>query len=389
MSELADGSAAWVVRRAVKAAAAGALCAVGARALVRAAARRAAGGGRVLILSYHLPTVAFAADARGVLPSLLVSPETLRQQLAQLARERELVSLDEACRRLREPRPARGRPAADAAAVTFDDGYAGVHALALPVLRALRVPATVFVSTGLVGTPRRFLHDRLFAALLELRRRGLAPRQAGLEPALQRALDACAAGGAAPTLGRLIVRLPHDVLAALAAGLERRLGLAERDLPEATRVLSWEELRALRAAGVEVGGHTVNHVALHAVSLGRARAEIEGCRDDLVRHLGEAPRHFAYPNGYHTPRARALVAAAGFAAAVTTEDVENRRGGDPFTLRRKTLWENSTLGARRYSRALAACNLDGVFGALGLRRAERGERPDRAEADQQPERVAG
>src|SRR4249919_1611626 len=100
MAGQANNSAAWIVRRAAKAAVAGALCAAGARWVVRSVARRTAGGGRVLILSYHLPTHAFEASAREILPSLLVSTTTLRRQLEQLAREREIVSLDEVCRRL-------------------------------------------------------------------------------------------------------------------------------------------------------------------------------------------------------------------------------------------------------------------------------------------------
>jgi peptidoglycan/xylan/chitin deacetylase (PgdA/CDA1 family) len=36
-------------------------------------------------------------------------------------------------------------------AVTFDDAFASVHSLALPILRALRVPATVFVPTAFPG----------------------------------------------------------------------------------------------------------------------------------------------------------------------------------------------------------------------------------------------
>ena len=103
MGERADNSAKWIVRRGVKAALAGALCAAGARWIVRGVARRVAGGARVLILSYHRPTADFAADAREALPSLLVSTATLRLQLQQLAREREIVSLDEACRRLAAP----------------------------------------------------------------------------------------------------------------------------------------------------------------------------------------------------------------------------------------------------------------------------------------------
>lgn len=391
--ERASGGAAWVVRRAAKSAVAGALCAAGARWLVRSAARRAAGGVRVLILSYHLPTLDFDAAARGILPSLLVSRATLRRQLQQLAREREIVSLDEACAQLGAPAGAgkEGR-GPDLAAVTFDDGYAGVHDVALPVLRDLRIPASVYVPTGLVGTGRRLLHDRLFAALTELQRRRLLPQAAGLTPQLQALLDACASDDPGTTLDRLIAHLPHPMLRAVAEALERRLGMREQDLPGETRLMGWDQLRALEASGVEVGGHSVEHVALANISLSRARAEIRGCLDHLAQHLGERPRHFAYPNGYHSPAIRRAVAEAGFASGATTEDVENRRGGDLFALKRKTIWENSTLGATRYSAAVAACNLDGVFGALGWRRPDNGERPDRPEDEPEaipPEQVAG
>jgi hypothetical protein len=121
----------------------------------------------------------------------------------------------------------------------------------------------------------------------------------------------------------------------------------------------------------------VSHAVLANLPLSRAREEVHGCARHLADHLGPARRHFAYPNGYHTPAVRRLVAEAGFVSAVTTEDVENRRGGDPFALKRKVLWENSTLGLAGYSSALAACNLDGVFGALGWQRPVPGERGDR------------
>jgi len=389
VGERADNSARWIVRRAAKAAVAGALCAAGARWVVRSVARRSAGGTRVLILGYHLPVADFTSSAREVLPSLLVSAATLRRQLQQLAREREIVSLDEACRRLQAP-PSPISRIPDVAVVTFDDGYAGVHELAFPVLRDLRIPATVFVPTGYIGTSRRLLHDRIFAALSELARRRVLPQAAGLPAQLQALLDCCAGDGVAATLDRLIARLPHHALGAIAGALEKRLGTSEEDLPATTRLMSWEDLRAMQAGGVEVGGHTVNHVMLANVAPSLARAEIEGCRDDISNELGEPPRHFAYPNGFYTPRIRASLAAAGFTSAVTTEDVENRRDGDLLTLKRKTIWENSTLGAMRYSEALAACNLDGVFGALGWQRPARGERPDRAddEREEGAERVA-
>jgi peptidoglycan/xylan/chitin deacetylase (PgdA/CDA1 family) len=359
----------------VKTAMASALRVSGVQRVVRSVRRRAAGGTRVLVLSYHRVTEDFADSAREGLPSLLVSTATLRKQLEQVARERDLVSLSEARRLLAEGPDAapRGR---DVAVVTFDDGYADNHASALPILAALRVPATVFVATGYTGTERRLPHDRIHAALSELGRRGIPPDRAGLAPEHQGLLDACNENGPAATLDRLIARLGHDRLLALAGALEQRIGRGELDLPPGTRLMTWDEVRALDAAGIDVGGHTVNHTVLANLSLSEARREIVGCRDALAEALGKAPRHFAYPNGYHTPAVRRAVAEAGFEAAVTTEDVENVRGGDPHRLSRKVLWENTTLGPIGYSPSVAACNLEGVFQALGLSRPVMGERPD-------------
>jgi peptidoglycan/xylan/chitin deacetylase (PgdA/CDA1 family) len=355
----------------VKVAAARVLSTAGVPRAVGAARRREAGGARVLVLSYHRVAPDFAESAKEGLASLLVSARTLRRQLEQVGRKYDLVSLDEAVRVLREPRGAPGR---DVAAVTFDDGYADNHHAALPVLSLLRVPATVFVATGYVGTERRMPHDRIFAALTELARRRIPFRRAALEPALQALLDACARPEPAGTLERLIAMLPHARLLHVADALEARAGLTEQDLPPGSRLLGWEEIRALESAGVAIGGHSVSHAVLPNLSLADARREIAGCRDAIAERLGRRPRHFAYPNGYHSAAVRRAVAEAGFETALTTEDRENSRGADLHRIRRKALWENSTLGPLGYSASLAACNFAGVFHSLGLARAVDGER---------------
>jgi peptidoglycan/xylan/chitin deacetylase (PgdA/CDA1 family) len=326
-----------------------------------------------VLLSYHRATLDFETSAREGLPSLFVSAGTLERQIRQIARTREIVSLADANRILSEP---PGRRSRDVFVVTFDDGYADNHDVALPVLSALKIPATFFVATGYAGTKRHFPHDRLYATLSELARRGIPLERAGLPPQPQALLTACAEAGPAATRVRVIARLPHDQLLGVAEALEARTGLAEQDLPEDSRVMSWEELRAADAAGMDIAGHTVNHAALSNLPLARARKEIAGCRDQLTEMLGKPPRHFAYPNGYYTPAVRRAVSEAGFEVGVTTEDRENVRGGDPFGMPRKVLWENTTLGPVAYSTAIAQCNLESVFHALGLARPTSGERPD-------------
>ena len=361
------------VRRAAKAAAAGALLAAGAHRVIRAIRTRQAGGARVLLLSYHRATLDFAESARDAIPSMLVSAATLRRHLEHLARAWEIVSLSDAARILAEGPRGPGRAFA---AVTFDDGYADNHAVALPVLAALRIPATVYVATGFTGSDARFAHDRLFATLRELARRGIPPDRAGLPAALQAFLTAAIGPSPVETLDRLIAWTPHPVVLAVAEALEERTGRTPADLPPGARPLDWDELRELAAAGLDVGGHSVLHAALPNLPLADAIREVEGCRDDIAAHLGRPPRHFAYPNGFHSPAIRSAVRAAGFETGSTTDDRENVRGCDPYALRRKVLWEGSTLGPLGYSEALATCSFDGVFGALKLHRPPPGERPD-------------
>ena len=369
----ADESPKWILRRAVKAAAAGTFLAAGVHRAVRSWQRRQAGGTRVVVLSYHRATLDFDASAREAIASMFVSAQTMQRQIEDIGRTREIVSLSDARRILAEPPGTRRR---DAFVVTFDDGYADNHHVAMPVLAAMKVPATFFVATGYTSTSKRFPHDRLFASLTELARRGIPVERAGLPGPVQSLLSACAEPAPAATLERLIARLAHDRLMAITDALEARTGLAEQDLPDDTRAMTWEELAELRAAGMDVGGHTVNHAVLSNLPLPAARHEIVGCHEMIAERLGQPPLHFAYPNGYYTPAVRRAVAEAGFQTGLTTEDRENTRGGDPYAMSRKVLWENSTLGPLSYSAALAICNLDSVFHTLGLARRVSGERPD-------------
>jgi GNAT superfamily N-acetyltransferase len=92
-----------MLRRAAKAAVAGALTAVGVHHAVHQLRRRQAGGTRVLILSYHRVTPTFEVTARDSLASLLVSVDALRRQLEHVGRTHEFVSLSAARRILAEP----------------------------------------------------------------------------------------------------------------------------------------------------------------------------------------------------------------------------------------------------------------------------------------------
>jgi len=98
----------------------------------------------VYFLLYH--------KVSGNLPIGIDLPHALfRRQMTHLARVGRVVSYDAALETLRTGRA----PARDLFVLTFDDGYRDFYTHAFPVLQALRLPSTLFVTTRFVdeGVP--------------------------------------------------------------------------------------------------------------------------------------------------------------------------------------------------------------------------------------------
>jgi peptidoglycan/xylan/chitin deacetylase (PgdA/CDA1 family) len=105
-----------------------------------------AGTAPVMILFYHR-----VADDRA--NGWTCSTKLFARQIAWARRRNDVVTLDEAQRRLRE---GNHRPAV---AITFDDGYADNNAFALPLLVREQLPCTYFVATDFAASGRPFPHD--------------------------------------------------------------------------------------------------------------------------------------------------------------------------------------------------------------------------------------
>jgi peptidoglycan/xylan/chitin deacetylase (PgdA/CDA1 family) len=105
-----------------------------------------------LILCYH-NVVAPGDDGIGG-AGIHLARDRFERQVRWLAAHYDVVSLRELSRRL-----AEGTSLRSLAALTFDDGYAGVFEHALPLLHALGLPATVFLVAHAVGRSQGFSWD--------------------------------------------------------------------------------------------------------------------------------------------------------------------------------------------------------------------------------------
>ena len=111
------------------------------------------------------------------------------------------------------------------------------------------------------------------------------------------------------------------------------------------RMLNAAELRDMRAAGMEIGSHTVSHARLTETDDAQLQRELVDSRTALEDLLGAPVSSFAYPYGAWDARCAAAVAAAGYAAACTTRTGWALRDNDPYRLRRLTVFNADTAGS--------------------------------------------
>ncbi len=98
--------------------------------------------------------------------------------------------------------------------------------------------------------------------------------------------------------------------------------------------LSAAQIRALRAAGMEIGAHTVHHYDLTTLTRDRGAREISGSRTALEHWLGSPVLSFAYPSGRFNATVVAEARAAHVRDAVTTVPGFVRSNSDPLLLPR-------------------------------------------------------
>lgn len=122
-----------------------------------------------------------------------------------------------------------------------------------------------------------------------------------------------------------------------------------------------DQMRDVRAAGMTVGSHTLNHARLPSLirrNLGAAQAEVVLSRGDLERDV-DGVDYFAYPNGLYDDDVIQLVRDSGYRAAVTTVSGMVHSLARRFELRRVAADAWGSLAATRRAIRQAAAN-DGV-----------------------------
>ena len=140
---------------------------------------------------------------------------------------------------------------------------------------------------------------------------------------------------AAPILSEL--RLPACFFVATGFVESTTVPWWDEDIQLKKDWMSWNEVRALRDQGFEIGSHTINHVDLGILHDDEAESEINQSKARLEAELKEPCNYFSYPYGrleQITEANRGLVRKAGYECCVSAYGGAVGAETNPFFMKR-------------------------------------------------------
>jgi peptidoglycan/xylan/chitin deacetylase (PgdA/CDA1 family)/CelD/BcsL family acetyltransferase involved in cellulose biosynthesis len=264
-----------------------------------------------------------------------MSTELFEREMRFVARHYTVVSLTDLLDHL------EGGSTKPVLAITIDDGYQDNYQNALPILRRYGLPATIFLATGSLDSREPLWFEQLAQALKTSPREFIdleieIPQRFGMRTQAER-LESN------HRIYRLLRGLPdserrhslEQILQQLAV-----MGGEERK----DKMLTWDQVRLMKAQGIDFGGHTVTHPFLSKVTREQVAWEVSSCKRRIEEELQAPVSCFAYPSGHEEDIgtwSKELLHSAGYRAAVTSIWGMNYRSTDLMELRRGQPWEEN------------------------------------------------
>ena len=259
------------------------------------------------ILMYHR----FSANPA----SRAVAVDLLHRQIEVLKKKFTLLTMRDLVRRSL----SAGEQIRYLAAITVDDGYEDFYSQAFPVLREHGVPATIFVAGGFVSR-ELWLWPDVMRAVIDAAEPGRYRLRGFWDSA---SVGWRNSGEREEVWSDLADRLltestdtRYDAIQSLAESVD--VDVESLDMSE-YRPLSWDQLRELSDAGIEIGDHTWSHCNVARQSKAALTHELNKSRKAIEEHVGCTVSGLAYPNGMpadYSADAAQTVAELGYEYAV-------------------------------------------------------------------------
>jgi peptidoglycan/xylan/chitin deacetylase (PgdA/CDA1 family) len=221
------------------------------------------------------------------------NPESFERQMEYFYQNYEILPLNRLVQYIHQ-----GKSFPDKSVViTFDDGYKDNYLYAYPILKKYHIPATIFLTTGHIGSSKLFWFDEVSYVIQLTTFNQLEFEELGSYP-LRTEIDKFRASH---IIINKLKKLPEERKRRL---IEKLINTCQVDIPAnlgKELLLSWDEIEEMHGDGVAFGAHSVNHPILTNLPLEEAQREILRSKKDIEEKLGQTVTAFSYPNGDFNP----------------------------------------------------------------------------------------
>jgi peptidoglycan/xylan/chitin deacetylase (PgdA/CDA1 family) len=235
----------------------------------------------------------------------------------------------------------------DSVVITFDDGYLDNYTVALPILQKYELPATFFITTGLIG--KVSIYDILNYIVMSTERDkitlasndgiskeiSLASKEDKYDFICEYAL----------LLENMSYEMQLNLLSSISKELHRNAFDIEQYNPKI--MMSWEDCKIMSTYDkISLGIHTVSHANLARLSPDEVREEITHSKEKLEGFIEQKIGFFSYPYGKranYNNNVIEILKQSGFQCALTTELGVNNSKDDLYQLKRIGIPNDSNL----------------------------------------------
>ncbi len=274
-------------------------------------------------------------------PNICLERSLFEKQMEYLNNNCHVLSLDEYVEYVEGVREIEP----NSVLITFDDGYRDNYLHAFPILQKYSMPATIFLTTGFIGTDKLFWWDLLAEIIHSVN--GLhelweiAENLAWPSPFERRDYKNFKSG--AKYYEALNDRLKGMQKKDIEGFMLKLQEMSGKHYLKPERIfLAWDEIREMQNNGITFGSHSHSHTNLRILQKAIIMQEVMISKEIIEQNIGQEITAFSYPFGFFNDASKDAVKEAGYRVGFTTKN--SRDSYDIFSIGRIPIKQSRSVG---------------------------------------------
>jgi peptidoglycan/xylan/chitin deacetylase (PgdA/CDA1 family) len=177
-------------------------------------------------------------------------------------------------------------------AITLDDGYRDNYLNAYPILKRYGIPATIFLTSGIIGTHDMLWFDKVSASISLTHKKKLYFEGKSFNLSEKKSREV-----ANQSIVSILKNMEHKSRLKSLDNLMETLNITKDMLPK-DMMLEWNHVKEMSESGlITFGAHTLTHPILTQLSMENIKKEIFDSKDIIEKIISKKVDLFSYPNG--------------------------------------------------------------------------------------------